>query len=47
MEQCKAVPCVFRKIIKNEVALIDGVYVDDIIVSGEQYLCDEFLSQLK
>ena len=44
MEQCKAEPCVFRK---NEVSLMVGVHVDDIIVSGEQDLCDEFLSQLK
>ena len=47
MEQCKAEPCVFRKIIKNEVSLMVGVNVDDIIVSGEQDLCDEFFSQLK
>ena len=47
MEQCKAEPCVFRKIIKNEVPLMVGVHVDDIIVSGEQDLCDEFFSQLK
>ena len=30
MEQCKAEPCVFRKIIKNEVSLMVGVHVDDI-----------------
>ena len=47
MEQCKAEPCVFRKIIKNEVSLMVGVHVDDIIVSGEQDLCDEFFRQLK
>ena len=47
MEQCKAEPCVFRKVIKNEVSLMVGVHVDDIIVSGEQVLCDEFFSQLK
>ena len=46
MEQCKAEPCVFRKIVKNEVSLMIGVHVDDIIVSGED-LCDEFFSQLK
>ena len=46
-EQYKAEPCVFRKIVKNEVSLLVGVHVDDIIVSGEQDLCDEFLSQLK
>ena len=47
MEQCKAEPFVFRKMIKNEVSLMVGVHVDDIIVSGEQDLCDEFFSQLK
>ena len=47
MEQCKAEPCVFRKIIKNEVSLMVGVRVDDIIVFGDQDLCDEFFSQLK
>ena len=44
MEQCKAEPCVFRKIIKNEVSLIVGVHVDDITVSGEQDMRDEFFS---
>ena len=29
MEQCKAEPCVFRKIIKKEVSLMVGVHVDD------------------
>ena len=47
MEQCKAETCVFRKIIRNEVSLMVGVHVDDIIVSGEQDLCDEFFGQLK
>ena len=47
MEQWKAEPCVFRKIIKNEVSLMVGVHVEDIIVSGEQDLCGEFFSQLK
>ena len=47
MEQCKAEPCVFRKIIKNEVSLMVGVHVDDIIVSGEQDMRDKFFGQLK
>ena len=47
MEKCKAEPCVFREIVKNEMSLMVGVHVDDIIVSGEQDLCDEFFSQLK
>ena len=47
MEQCKAEPCVFRKIIKNELSLMVGVHVDDIIVSGEQDVRNEFFGQLK
>ena len=46
-EQCKAEPCVFRKIIKNEVSLMVGVHVDDIIVSGDRDLWNEFYGQLK
>ena len=42
LEQCKAEPCVFRKTIKNEVSLMVGVYVGDIIMSGKQGLCDKF-----
>ena len=47
IEQCEAEPCVFRKIIKSEVSLMVGLHVDDIIVSGEHVLCDEFFNQLK
>ena len=47
MEQCKAEPCIFRKTIKNKVSLMVGVHVDDIIVSGEQDMCDEFFDQLR
>ena len=47
MEQCKAEPCVFRKITKYEVALMIRVHIDDIIVSGEQDVFDEFFGQLK
>ena len=47
MEQCKAEQCVFCTIFKNEVSLMVGVHVDDIIVSGEQDLCDKFFGQLK
>ena len=42
MEQCKAEPCVFREIIKNEVSLMVGVHKEDIIMP-EQDLCDELL----
>ena len=47
MEQCKAEPCVFRKIIKNGVSVMVRVHVDYIIVSGERDMCDEFFGQLK
>ena len=47
MEQCKAETCVFRKRVKNGVSLMVGVHEDDIIVSGEQGMRDEFFNQLK
>ena len=47
MEQCKAEPCIFRKMINNKVSLMVGAYVDDIIVSGEQDMCDKFFDQLR
>ena len=39
MEQCKTEPCVFRKIVDNEMSLMVGVHVDDIIVSGNNGVC--------
>ena len=36
MEQCKAEPCVLRKMVENEVSLLVGVHVEDIMLSGEQ-----------
>ena len=39
VEQCKAEPCVFRLIVKDEVSLMIGVHVDDIIVSGVCVFC--------
>ena len=47
MEQSKAEPCIFRKMINGKVTLMIGVHVDDIIVSGEKDVCDEFFSELK
>ena len=47
MEQCKAEPCIFRNMIDNKVLLMVGVHIDDIIVSGEQNMCDEFFDQLR
>ena len=47
MEQCKAEPRIFRKMINNKVSLMVGAYVDDVIVSGEQDMWDEFFDQLR
>ena len=47
MEQCKAEPCIFHNMIDNKVSLIVGVHIDDIIVSGEHDMCDEFFDQLR
>ena len=41
MGQCRADPCVYRKIVEGVVKLILGVHVDDILVSGEKEACDE------
>ena len=41
MEQCRADPCVYRKIVKGVVKLILVVHVDDILVSREKEACDE------
>ena len=47
LEQCKAEPCIFRLLVKDEVSLMVGVHVDDIIVSGDKNACDKFFAQLK
>ena len=47
MEQSKAEPCIFRKMINGKVTLMVGVHVDDIIVSGEKDVCDEFFRRFK
>ena len=41
MEQCRADPCVFRKIVEGVVKLILVVHVDDVLVSEEKEACDE------
>ena len=40
MEQCRADPCVYRKVVEGVVKLILVVHVDDILVSGEKEACD-------
>ena len=48
MEQSKAGPHVFRKVVDGEVALIVCVHVDDLAVTAkEKYTCDAFYAQLK
>ena len=47
LEQCKAEPCVFRLIVKDEVSLMAEVHVDGIIVSGGKNACEKFFAQLK
>ena len=46
LEQCKAEPCVFRLMMKDEVSLMVGVHVDDIIVFGGKNACDKFFVKL-
>ena len=41
MEQCRADPCVYRKIVEGVVKLILVVHVDDSLVSGEKEACEE------
>ena len=41
MEQSRADPCVYRKVVEGLVKLILVVHVDDILVSGEKEMCDE------
>ena len=45
MEQCKAEPCVSRKKVGDEISLMVGVHVDDILVSGKHDVCDQFFKQ--
>ena len=47
MEQFKAEPCIFRKMVNDKVSLMVGIHVDYIVVSGEQDLYDEFFDQLR
>ena len=45
-EQCKADPCIFRKIVNGFVVMIIVVYVDDLQVGGSQEDCESLLSPL-
>ena len=46
MEQCRADPCVFRKMKNKEVVLILVVHFDDLLVSGNETVCEELLCVL-
>lgn len=45
-EQCKADPCVFRKIKDDVVLMIIVIYVDDILVAGSNEDCKELFASL-
>ena len=45
-EQCKADPCIFRKIVDEVVVRIIDVYVDDLQVGGSQEDCESLLLSL-
>ena len=47
LEQYKAEPCVFRRLVDDRVALMVGVHVDDIVVSGKEDDCNKFLEELR
>ena len=41
-EQCKADPCIFRKVVDGVVVMIVGVYVDDLLVGGSEKTASRF-----
>ena len=45
-EQCKADPCIFRKIVDGVVVMIAGVYVDDLLIGGSEEDCESLLASL-
>ncbi|CAB1107951.1 unnamed protein product [Ectocarpus sp. CCAP 1310/34] len=45
-EQCKADPCVFRKMVDEVVVMIIVIYVDDTLVAGSDEDCEELLASL-
>ena len=46
-EQCRADPCVFRKIVGEKVVCLLVIYVDDIMVVASQQERDELLASLR
>ena len=45
-EQCKADPCIFRKIVGRVVVMIVGAYVDDLLVGKSEEDCESLLVSL-
>ena len=45
-EQCKADPCIFRKIVDEIVVMIIDVYVDDLLEGRSQEDCESLLLSL-
>ena len=45
-EQCKADPCIFRRILNGVVVMIVGVYMDDLLVGGSEEDCESLLVSL-
>ena len=45
-EQCKADPCIFRKVVDGVVVMIVGVYVDDLLVARSEEDCESLLVSL-
>ena len=45
-EQCKAGPCIFRKVGDGVVVMIVGVYVNDLLVGGSEEDCESLLTSL-
>ena len=45
-EQCKADPCIFRKIVDGVVVMFISVSVDDLLVGGSQEECESLLLSL-
>ena len=45
-EQCKAGPCIFRKVVDGVVVMTVGIYVDDLLTGGWEEDCESLLASL-
>ena len=46
LEQRKADPYIFRKIVDGVVVMIVGVYVDDLLIGGSEEDCESLMASL-